>query len=204
MVRIKALLTVVVIVISSDNALPDILIGSAATQTGRYAWFGEQSQRGIALAVEDINAAGGVLGEQVTTFFGDDACDPEQGAVLAQKFLNLEVAAVMGHGCSGPALAAGPTYEGAGIITITHSASHPEITEQGWRFHFRFFGRDDEQGRLAADYIDGHHSGQNLAILYDETAYSRNLAQTLRAELTERGRQVTLLSRHDGRWFQMV
>ena len=170
----------------------EILAGSSSSQTGRYAWFGEQAQRGVTLAVADINAAGGVLGEQVRVHIGDSACDPDQGAALSRKFVEIGVRAVFDAGCSGPVLAAGPAYEEAGIIVITGSASHPSITEQGWRYHFRLFGRDDEQARLAADYIMANHEGRGLAILYDETTYSRNLAETLRAELTTRDRAVAL------------
>ena len=63
---------------TTESARADILIATAAPMTGRLAWFGEQWQRGTQLAVNDINAAGGLLGQKVELTFGDDNCDPAQ------------------------------------------------------------------------------------------------------------------------------
>ena len=59
-------------------ARADVLIGVAGPMTGKLAWFGEQLERGAGLAVADLNAAGGVLGQQVELITVDDFCDPEQ------------------------------------------------------------------------------------------------------------------------------
>lgn len=205
--RIRCLVGACALWLVPAAVLADILVGSASPQTGRYAWLGEQMQRGVTLALSDINAAGGLLGQPVRVHVGDDACDPDQGAVLARKFVEIGAVAVFGHGCSGPSLAAGPIYEEAAIIAITSSASHPDLTEQGWRYHFRLFGRDDDQARLAADYIEKVHSGQNLAIVFDETAYSRNLAATLRRLLRARGRDARLyrgIEVEGLNWFEFI
>jgi branched-chain amino acid transport system substrate-binding protein len=61
------------------SARADILIGLAAPITGKNAWFGEQLQRGAEMAVKDLNAAGGVLGQQVELITADDFCDPDPG-----------------------------------------------------------------------------------------------------------------------------
>ena len=64
----------------------EILIGVAAPMTGKNAWFGEQMERGAALAVADLNAAGGVLGQQVELITVDDFCDPEQAVAAARSW----------------------------------------------------------------------------------------------------------------------
>ena len=56
-------------------AFAQIKIGSAGPMTGQYAAFGEQLKRGAEMAVEEINAAGGVNGQKVQLIIGDDACD---------------------------------------------------------------------------------------------------------------------------------
>ena len=66
----------------------DVLIGVAGPMTGKDAWPGEQMQRGAELAVADINAAGGVLGQQVQLIAADDFCDPEQAVAAAQKLVS--------------------------------------------------------------------------------------------------------------------
>ena len=65
----------------------EIRIGVAGPMTGAYAWFGEQYQRGTGLAVEDLNADGGVLGQEVDLVVGDDFCDPDQAIAAANKLV---------------------------------------------------------------------------------------------------------------------
>ena len=65
--------------------------------TGTNAWYGEQMQRGAERAVADINAAGGVLGQQVRLITADDFCDPEQAVAAARKLVGEGVIFVVGH-----------------------------------------------------------------------------------------------------------
>jgi branched-chain amino acid transport system substrate-binding protein len=81
-------------------AAAEILIGVAGPMTGKNAWFGEQLQRGAQLAVADLNAGGGVLGQQVRLISADDFCDPEQAVAAAQKLVSEGVIFVVGHFCS--------------------------------------------------------------------------------------------------------
>ena len=68
---------------SVTAAHAEIMVGVAGPMSGQYSWFGEQMERGAELAVDDLNAAGGVLGEEVVLIVGDDACDPEQAMAVA-------------------------------------------------------------------------------------------------------------------------
>ncbi len=70
----------------ATTAAAEILIGVAGPMTGKDAWFGEQMERGAALAVADLNAAGGVLGQQVELITADDFCDPEQAVAAARSW----------------------------------------------------------------------------------------------------------------------
>ncbi len=90
MVR-RELLVVSAILIAmlyATKARADVLIGVAGPMTGTNAWFGEQMERAAALAVADINAAGGVLGQQVELITVDDFCDPEQAVAAAKKLVS--------------------------------------------------------------------------------------------------------------------
>ena len=89
--------------LSAPAADAEIRIGVAGPMTGANAWFGEQYQRGTELAVEDLNAAGGVLGHQVRLIIADDFCNPEQ-AVAAKKLVSDGVSFVAGHFCSGASI----------------------------------------------------------------------------------------------------
>ena len=86
-----ALLTVAVVALAAASGWPaqaEVLIGVAGPMTGQLAWIGEQMQRGAEMAVADINAAGGVLGQQVRLITVDDFCDPEQAVAAAQKLVS--------------------------------------------------------------------------------------------------------------------
>ena len=69
----------------------DILIATAGPMTGQYASFGEQMRRGAEMAVRDINAAGGVLGQKLRLEIGDDACDPKQAVAVANEMASTGV-----------------------------------------------------------------------------------------------------------------
>ena len=95
-----------VITLSAGAARADIVIATAGPMTGQYAVFGEQMKRGAEMAVKDINAKGGVLGEQLKLEVGDDACDPKQAVAVANQLVNKGVVFVAGHFCSGSSIPA--------------------------------------------------------------------------------------------------
>ena len=109
--RLLVAMIVLVAGLETRAAGAEILIGVAGPMTGKDAWFGEQMQRGTALAVADINAAGGVLGEQVQLITVDDFCDPEQAVAAAWKLVSDGVIFVVGHYCSGASIPASEVYE---------------------------------------------------------------------------------------------
>ena len=95
-------------------ARADILIGMAGPMTGKNAWFGEQMQEGIGMKVTELNAAGGVLGQQIALVPVDDYCDPEQAAAAARKLVEARVDAVW----SGPL---GPDSSQAAGLTMVRA-----------------------------------------------------------------------------------
>jgi branched-chain amino acid transport system substrate-binding protein len=124
-------------------ARAEILIGVAGPMTGKLAWFGEQMERGAALAVGDVNATGGVLGQQVQLITVDDFCDPEQAVAAAKKLVSDGVIFVVGHYCSGASIPASEIYRAGGVLMITPSSSNPMLTELGRANVFRVQNRDD-------------------------------------------------------------
>jgi branched-chain amino acid transport system substrate-binding protein len=86
-----------VIALTAGTAQADITIATAGPMTGQYAVFGDQMKRGAEQAVKDINAAGGVLGEQLVLKVGDDACDPKQAVAVANQMVNEGIVLMAGH-----------------------------------------------------------------------------------------------------------
>lgn len=181
-------------------ALPanaEILIAGAAPMTGRLSWYGENWERGAGLAVRDINARGGLLGQRVELILGDDYCDPEQAVALARSLVARAAAVVIGHTCSEAAIAAAPVYAAARVIMIAPSASNPALTDSGWPNVFRTFGRDDLQGRIAAEHLARDHAAERIAIVFTPGVYSRGLAAEAKRRLNELGIQEVAFLRVD-------
>jgi branched-chain amino acid transport system substrate-binding protein len=169
------------------SAHAEVLIGSAMPITGKMAWLGEQHQRAVAMAVAEINATGGLLGEQVAVIEADDYCDAEQAVAAANKLLAHGVDVVIGHNCSGAAIPASAVYSDAGILMITGTATNPLLTDQGFDQTFRMVARDTLQGEMAAAYLAEHRADRRIAILHDGERYGQGLAEATKAELNRRG-----------------
>jgi branched-chain amino acid transport system substrate-binding protein len=149
-------ITILAAALFAQMAQAEVLIGSATPITGKMAWFGEQHQRAVALAVSEINASGGLLGETVEVVEADDFCDAEQAVAAANKLIAYGVDVVVGHNCSGAAIPASKVYADAGVLMITGTATNPVITEQGFEQTFRMVARDTLQGEMAAAYLAEH------------------------------------------------
>lgn len=157
-----------------------IRIAAVGPMTGQYATFGEQLRQGALLAVEDINAAGGVLGRQLDMEIGDDACDPKQGVAVANDLASKGMVFVAGHFCSGSSIPASNVYAEEGIIQISPASTQPKLTERGLFNVFRTCGRDDQQGDVAGRYLVDTFPGKRIAIIHDKTAYGKGLADATR------------------------
>ncbi len=169
------------------GAHADILIGVAGPMTGKDSWPGEQMQRGAERAVVEVNAAGGVLGEQVELISADDFCDPEQATAAARKLVSQGVKFVVGHYCSGASIPASEIYEAASILMISPASSNPKLTELGRANVFRVMGRDDVDGFIGGNYLADHWATKKIAIVHDGTVYGKGLADAAREQLRKRG-----------------
>ncbi len=168
-------------------AQAEIVIATAGPMTGQYASFGQQMKAGAEKAVADINAAGGILGEQVSLKVGDDVCDPKQAVAVANQMVNEGVIFMAGHFCSGSSIPASQVYTEEGILQISPASTNPALTDDGGDNVFRVCGRDDQQGKIAAEYLAGNFADSNIAILHDKTAYGKGLADATRSELNNAG-----------------
>lgn len=169
------------------QATAEIRIAVVGPMTGQYAAFGDQMHMGAAMAVKDINDNGGLLGQEVVLEVGDDVCDPKQAVAEANRLVGRETVFVAGHACSGSSIPASKVYQEEGVLMITPASTSPLLTEEGGDMIFRVAGRDDQQGRVAADYLKTHFAGARIAILHDKSAYGRGLADQTRKGLHGHG-----------------
>ena len=186
----KLLLSAVVatsIVAPGGTAWADILIGVAGPVTGPNAAFGAQFVKGAERAVANLNAAGGVLGEKLKIVIGDDVSDPKQGISVANKFVADGVRYVVGHYNSGVSIPASEVYAENGVLQITPASTNPQFTERGLWNTFRTCGRDDQQGKVAGEYIAANFHGDKIAIVHDKTPYGQGIVDVAKQVLNGSG-----------------
>jgi len=157
-------------------AQAQIKIGVAGPITGANAAFGAQLNQGVQQAAEDINKAGGILGQKIEVEPGDDVSDPKQGVSVANKFVGDGVKFVVGHFNSGVTIPASDVYSENGILFITPSATNPKVTDRMLWDAFRTCGRDDQQGMVWAELARDKLKGKKIAVVHDKTTYGKGLA----------------------------
>jgi branched-chain amino acid transport system substrate-binding protein len=175
------------ILASAGIARSEIVIGVAGPITGANAAFGAQLKNGAEMAVADLNAAGGVLGETFSIVIGDDVSDPKQGVSVANKMVGDGVSFVVGHFSSGVSIPASDVYAENGVLQVTPASTNPQFTERGLWNVVRICGRDDQQGVIASRHILETYAGKRIAILHDKTTYGQGLAEETRRGLQAGG-----------------
>ncbi|WP_376092979.1 branched-chain amino acid ABC transporter substrate-binding protein [Roseomonas sp. CCTCC AB2023176] len=171
-----------------------IRVASVGPMTGQYAAFGAQLKNGAEQAVTDLNAAGGVLGRQLALEIGDDACDPRQAVSVANQVAGRRVSVVAGHFCSGSSIPASKVYAEENVLQISPASTNPRFTDEGGWNTFRTCGRDDQQGLVAGRYIAQNFQGKRVAILHDNSAYGKGLADETKKSLNAAGVTETLFT----------
>ncbi|MEW6052406.1 MAG: branched-chain amino acid ABC transporter substrate-binding protein [Nitrospirota bacterium] len=157
-----------------------IRIGIAGPMTGDQAKMGMDFKNGASLAVEEWNSRGGVLGKKIELMISDDQHDPKQAVSVANKMVNEGVVGVIGHFNSSCSIPASDVYNRAGIPMITPGSTNPRLTEKGYRGVFRVCGRDDQQGKVGAEFVTNVLKLKTVAILHDKTTYGQGLADEFR------------------------
>jgi branched-chain amino acid transport system substrate-binding protein len=173
--------------LSAGTALADISVATVGPITGQLAALGEQYSQGAKKAVEDINKAGGILGEKLVLEIGDDACDPKQAVSVANQMASKGVKFIAGHLCSGSSIPASKVYEEEGILQITPASTNPKFTDEGGWNVARVCGRDDAQGRVAGAFLATNYAGKKVAIVDDKSAYGKGLADETRKAMNAAG-----------------
>ena len=177
------------VMLSGATAQAQVRIATVGPITGQYAAFGAQMKAGIEQAVADINKAGGVLGQQLVLEIGDDACDPRQAVSVANQMAGRGVKLVAGHFCSGSSIPASKVYAEEGVLQISPASTNPRFTDEGGWNTFRTCGRDDQQGQVAGAYLAREFKGRKIAILHDNSAYGKGLADETKKALNAAGVQ---------------
>jgi branched-chain amino acid transport system substrate-binding protein len=175
-------------------AATTVKIGHVAPLTGGIAHLGKDNENGARMAVDEINAAGGldVGGAKVKLELvaEDDKADPKEGTLAAQKLVDAGVVAVVGHLNSGTSIPASKIYSDANVTQISPSATNPKLTEQGFKTTFRVVANDNQQGAVLANFAATEMKAKTIAIIDDRTAYGQGLADVVERVAKEKGLKV--------------
>ncbi|MEO6992629.1 MAG: ABC transporter substrate-binding protein [Lacunisphaera sp.] len=168
-----------------------IKVGEYASLTGKEASFGQSSHKGITLAIEELNAAGGVLGKKLELISADNQTKPGESATAVKKLISRDhVIALLGEVASGRSLEAAPIAQANHIPMIAPAATNPKVTQTG-DYIFRVCFIDPFQGKVMAKFALTDLKAKKVAILSSvSNAYSVGLAKFFRETFTEGGGEI--------------
>lgn len=172
---------------SGGGNAEEIVVGEVAALTGGTATFGQSSHNGVKMAVDEINAAGGVLGKKVKLVTEDDQSKQGEAGTVAKKLVSREkIVAMLGEVASGRSLEMAPVCQKAGVPMITHASTNPKVTETG-DYIFRICFIDPFQGTVMAKFALSR-GWKKVAVMTDvKQDYSVGLSDFFKQYFTKNG-----------------
>ena len=176
-----------------------VKIGFFMSVTGRDASFGEAALRGAKLAIDDLNAAGGILGRPAQLVVEDNRSLSGESATAVKKLIGRDrVVALVGECASSRTLEAAPIAQAAGVPLVTPASTNPRVTAVG-DCVFRVCFADPFQGAVLATYAWKNLGLRRAALLVDSSAsYSVGLAEVFSKTFTALGGEVVATQKYSG------
>jgi branched-chain amino acid transport system substrate-binding protein len=171
----------------------EIVVGEYGSMTGSEATFGQSTHNGIQMAVDELNAAGGVKGKKIRLVsYDDQGKTSEVGTAVTRLITSDKAIAVIGEVASSLSIAGGQICQQEGVPMISPSSTNPKVTEVG-DFVFRMCFTDPFQGEVMARFVTNPKDKQglglkNVAVLIDQRqAYAQGLARYFEESLKKLG-----------------
>lgn len=173
---------------SADGAV--VKIGFIGPLTGDYANYGTLCRQAVEMAIDEINAKGGVNGASIKLFAEDSEGDSQKALAAMEKLSSSDkVCAIIGPVLTGETFSVAERAQAEGIVIITPSASHKDITNVG-DYIFRTTPSDGLQGEVAGKYWSQVLGYTKLAVLYAKNDYSQGLYESMSEAFTQDGGQI--------------
>ncbi|MCR4821742.1 MAG: ABC transporter substrate-binding protein [Treponema sp.] len=195
MVKVMAALSAVAMALLGCNSKSStIKIGSIGPLTGPYAVYGGDCKNGVELAINEINAAGGVNGQQIELIAEDDEGQAEKSVSAYKKLVTKDgVKLIVGSLTSGCAIAITPLAQAQKVVQIAPAATAPAVTDAG-NYIFRACYDDPFQGTVGGKFAAETLGAKNAAILYDiGNDYSVGLTENFKASFEAQGGSIVAL-----------
>jgi branched-chain amino acid transport system substrate-binding protein len=188
-----------ILVPATEATSEPIKIATCGPITGDGAIWGTQQQQGVQLAIDDINANGGLLGRKVELVPFDDKGDAKEAVSVAQRIVDDQtIVAVIGHMYSSLSKAAGPIYTKGKIPMVAVAATNPAVVTVGGEYVFRINLSDAAAGADMAVYTVQKLNKKRIAVLMDQTDYSQGVYDAYSAKATELGAEIVSLQKFVG------
>lgn len=184
---------------SSQTGSDVIKIGEFASLTGREASFGQMSHDGTALAIDELNAGGGILGKKLVLLTEDNQSKQGESKTIARKLISRDgVVAMLGEVASGRSLEAAPVCQECKVPQISPSSTNPKVTEIG-DYIFRICFTDPQQGKVLARFALQTLKAHHVAVLTDAASpYSVGLGTYFKEAFTGAGGDVPIEQKYSG------
>ena len=171
----------------------DITVGAYLSLSGSDSTFGTDTREGIELAVEEVNAAGGVKGKKVKVLFEDDKSTTQEASQKVRQLIDRDkVVAILGEVASSRSLAGGLIANTSHVPMVTPSSTAVEVT-QGREWVFRTCFTDDQQGQVAARFVRNELKKNKVGVFYAaQDTYSSGLARSFRDEFKKLGGEIVI------------
>jgi branched-chain amino acid transport system substrate-binding protein len=191
-ITVFAVTTVVTLLSSVHAAPPPILIAHVAPTTGRFAMHAEADRRGTEMAVDEINARGGVLGREIVLVSRDPTLDGKQAAVVAEELITqTKVGFMVGAIASGVAASMSAVAQKHGVIFINTNSSAPsESVENAHRSKFVFDAHGANFNRALLKYALANRNSKRVLLLTEDNDAGRSNANVMRPYIAEYGGSV--------------
>ena len=174
----------------SSESASEIKIGFIGPLTGDYANYGTLCRQAVEMAIDECNAKGGINGSTVKLVAEDSEGDPNKALAAMEKLANTDkVCAVVGPVLTGEAFSVGPVACELGVLAVTPSASHKDVTNQG-DYIFRTTPSDGLQGEVAGKYWAQVLGYKKIATLYAKNDYSQGLAEGMKESFEAEGGKI--------------
>ena len=171
-----------------------IVIGASVPDTGPAAAPALWQRWGFQIALDEVNAAGGVLGKKVELLAYDNRCNPSEAVNAANKLIEAKVVAILGAHCSSATLATMPLIAAAKVPMVEGIASSPKITELsgvgGNEWTFRINPSDDDMMEALGLYLSQNSKIRRVAVLGEDTDFGRGGAAAFAAVAKKYGLEV--------------
>lgn len=189
---VVVVLAIVFVTTRTKKELGEIKIGASFPLTGEVASYGQRAQRGIEIALEEINKAGGVKGKKIKVIFEDDRNDSKTGVSIITKFATVDkIPVVLGSAGSSVSLAMAPVADQNKVVLLSPISSSVKLTTEGGPYFFRVCPADDAQAKILAQWVleKGH---KRVAIVYTNNNWGKPLAESFTKYYEERSGKVII------------